>query len=657
MARSIPARLAAAGIVCLPGALTVYLAFNAGGFFAGTPGLLVMLLGLALVLQVTLADRPFDGLHEPVLVAAAGLGLFALWALLSFAWSDAPARAMIEFNRGLLYLFTVVLMALTVGSPARLAWVVRLLALAITAVLTVAVISRTLPEVWPTGANWVDDRLSYPITYWNATGLLAALGMVLCLHLASHEREPLAIRAAGAAALPVLGTALVLTYSRGAMAVAALALVGYALAARPRGLAAGLLATVPATGVAVVVAYSAEILGTTRFDLPAGVEEGREVALVVAACAIGAALVRLALVPLDRRLTRWEPGPVSPRRALAAGAVVVALGLAGALAAGLPGELSRQYDRFVSGDLVEGSESGQAARLTDVGNNGRLEEWELALDAFGRDSLIGNGAGTFALIWDRDRSEVFEVHDGHSLYLETLAELGLIGLVLLGVVLVTVLGGLAVRARGPDRPLYAAVAVVALAWALHAAIDWDWEMPVVTLPFWALAGAALGVSRAQATGWRPGRGARVAFSLGLVALCLAPGMMAISQWRLDDSVDAFRAGDCARSVDAALDSIRAVGVRPEPFQMLAFCDVRFGLEPLAVEMMEKAVDRDPDNWEMHYSLALVRGAARLDPRPAARRALALNPLGELPRQAVRRFRGSDPARWEVRARRSRLPLQ
>ena len=35
--------------------------------------------------------------------------------------------------------------------------------------------------------------------------------------------------------------------------------------------------------------------------------------------------------------------------------------------------------------------------------------------------------------------------------------------------------------------------------------------------------------------------------------------------------------------------------------------------------------RDPADWEYRYALALVRGAARRDPRPAAADALRLNP--------------------------------
>ncbi len=58
--------------------------------------------------------------------------------------------------------------------------------------------------------------------------------------------------------------------------------------------------------------------------------------------------------------------------------------------------------------------------------------------------------------------------------------------------------------------------------------------------------------------------------------------------------------------------------------------------------------------EYHYALALVRGAAREDPRPAAGEALRLNPTQPEAIEAVRAFRTKSQAAWERRAR--RLPL-
>ena len=77
-----------------------------------------------------------------------------------------------------------------------------------------------------------------------------------------------------------------------------------------------------------------------------------------------------------------------------------------------------------------------------------------------------------------------------------------------------------------------------------------------------------------------------------------------------------------------LDSLKAIPSRPQPFEVLGYCDARLGLDRLAVGAMEGGVDRDPENWELFYGLALVRADAGLDPRPAARQALRLVELLE-----------------------------
>ena len=82
------------------------------------------------------------------------------------------------------------------------------------------------------------------------------------------------------------------------------------------------------------------------------------------------------------------------------------------------------------------------------------------------------------------------------------------------------------------------------------------------------------------------------------------------------------------------------------------------MHELAIGAMRSGIDRDPENWELYYGLALVRANAGRDPRPAARQALRLNPHGALPRRAVRRFgTTSDPRKWKRRAQRARLPIR
>ena len=105
-----------------------------------------------------------------------------------------------------------------------------------------------------------------------------------------------------------------------------------------------------------------------------------------------------------------------------------------------------------------------------------------ALDA----PLHGLGSGAFAQLWALEQPIPRNAIDAHSLFLEALLELGVVGLV---VVLVTLALPLVVASRLSGR--WAAGATGAYtAFLVHAAVDWDWEMPVVTIAGLAC-GAAL----------------------------------------------------------------------------------------------------------------------------------------------------------------------
>ena len=77
--------------------------------------------------------------------------------------------------------------------------------------------------------------------------------------------------------------------------------------------------------------------------------------------------------------------------------------------------------------------------------------------------------------------------DAHSLYLETLAELGPIGLALLLAALIIPLLAL----RGGRDPLLATAAGAYVAFLVHTGVDWDWELPAVTLAGLACGSAML----------------------------------------------------------------------------------------------------------------------------------------------------------------------
>ena len=656
-----PGRIADAALLALPGALLAYTGFDAGGFFAGTQAALAVLLAIILVLRVTLATEPFAGASLALGLAAGALSLLAGWTLLSVGWSDAPARALLEADRVLLYILALLLFGSMAMTTERLMWMVRALALAAIVVCTTGLITRLLPELWPIAPNVGPTRLSYPVTYWNALGLVGALGVVLCLHLTCSEREPRWVRVAAAPAIPLLASTVYLTLSRGAMGAGAIAIVAYLLLGRPRGLLGGLLAAGPAAVLAVRACYRGAELVSTEPTSALAVAQGKQAASTVALCAIGAAAVRLLLLPPDSWLAARRP-----RRAVLAGAAAVAvIGLAAAVVTlDVPRLVDQQYKAFLRPGADYRYQSDPRQRIFNPTNNGRIDLWAAALKGYRAAPLRGQGAGTYQVIWFQHRPYNAQDYDAHSLYLELLSELGIPGLALAALALLTIMAGAARRIRGPDRAIFAAIFAAMLAWAVRAGADWDWEMPVVTLWVFAVGGATLATpvteaqkQRARAVGraLQPGPTLRLLLAVGCLILAVAPARVTVSQWQLNRSVRAFDRGDCAEAVDASLDSISAMGIRPEPFQILGWCDVRLGRTDLAMRAMGEAVKRDPRGWEYHYGLALVRGAARRDPLPAAREAARLNPLEPLTARAVKRFRTRNPRLWRRLALASRLP--
>jgi O-antigen ligase len=659
---STPDRLLGCLVALVPGGLAVYLGFNAGGFFPGSTAVAAIVLVAALVGAATLLRDPLAGLSLRLFIVVVAMAALCAWTLASALWSGSPARALLEFDRSLLYLLSLVAFAVLVRTERSMRWFVWGLATSSVVVCGAGFVTRTLPGLWQVAIDPVaEGRLSYPVSYWNALGLVAGIGILLCAAITTGRREPRPARVLGAAAIPLLATALYFTFSRGALLATAVGLIAFVLVGRPRALLCGLAAALPTTALAVGVSLHADRLSSAHPVGQAAIDQGRAVAVAVALSCACAAVVRALLLRFDERVRIR----VSTRVRRAAVATMAVLALAGVVALGASrgsAWLDHQRERLLGTGGIHHADQRQ--RLVDLGNNGRADAWRVAGEAFRSAPLTGKGAGTFENIWAQHRPSPFNVVDAHSLYVESLAELGLPGFLLIGVVVIGILAALARRCRGPDRALYAGLFAAALAWALHAGLDWDWEMPVVTLWVFAAAGAALASRRpSRAPARTPGRLPRVVAGLGLVLVAVTPALIAISQSRLDAGVAAFHRGDCNAANDQALRANSVLPARPEPFELLAYCDARAGLEPLALRMMDQAIDRDRDNWELRYGRAIVLGFAGRDPRPALAEARTLNPLEprlESARADVRRAADASPtalrAGWRRWARSARLPI-
>ena len=147
-----------------------------------------------------------------------------------------------------------------------------------------------------------------------------------------------------------------------------------------------------------------------------------------------------------------------------------------------------------------GSGGTTTSRLTSVSGNGRYQFWQSAVDANATDPVKGIGPGTYEYWWAEHGTLPGFIRNAHSLYLETLAELGIVGLALILVfVLTPLVAGTrrALRSTGDARARFAAATAACAAFAVAAGIDWAWQLAVIPAAFLLLAAATLGPSIAD----------------------------------------------------------------------------------------------------------------------------------------------------------------
>jgi hypothetical protein len=461
-------RAAAAVVLAGPTAL----AFFSGGFFdearlwAGIAACALLAAGAVLA---PLPRSPWAW------VGPVALGLLAGWTWLSAGWAPLEGAAIADAQRVALYAVALLAATLLLGAVPRA--VEPALALGALVVVGYGLAGRLLPGLVELEASRTGfGRLEQPLTYWNALGALAGIGFVLGTRVMGDPERPPWLRAALGAATVPLGLGVVLTFSRGTLLALAVGLAVLCLLvptrAQVRAAAFVLAATVAAAAAAVLLDGVRAVEGSLR------AREYQGAAMLVLLVALGSALARAA--------RREPPGGVLPRRwpaAMGGAAAVALVAVALAIAGAGPS----------TGTPAEGADP---ARLASAQSN-RYDYWRVALEAFGAHPLAGVGSGGFRVEWQRERTVVDPARDAHSLYLETAAELGLVGLLLLGTAIAGVVLG-AARARR-RRPAAAAGPIAALAlWAVHAGIDWDWEMPALTLVALALAGALAALSAEEA---------------------------------------------------------------------------------------------------------------------------------------------------------------
>jgi O-antigen ligase len=471
-----------AGAIALLGAPTA-LAFFSGGYFdepRAWAGLAVWLLvAIAVLSQPRAVPRTRNAW-----LALLGLALTMAWTLASMAWAPLAGPA---YHAGqLVALYTGALLAAIL--LLRTSWALRAVEPALVGGAAVVVgyglAGRLLPGVLHFAHSIsAHGRLEQPLTYWNAMGELAAMGLVLAVRVAGSADRPPIMRALAAASCAPLGMGLYLTFSRGALFACAAGLI-VLLAAAPRR--EQLESACVAVGAGTLAALAAAPFpGLTSVGGSLATREHEGLVALVALLAIGCVAATAQRVLARRRHT----APLAlPRSALAMALAAASAGLALVIVAGAASDAGRQI-------------STGAGRLVTLASN-RSDFWRVALRAFASEPLRGIGAGGWQVWWLRLRPFNGFARDAHSLPLQTAAELGLIGALLLGAFFAGV--ALAARSGHRTRPAIVAGPIAALVvYAAHAPLDWDWEMPAVTLIAIVLAGAVIALGEGVADNGPP----------------------------------------------------------------------------------------------------------------------------------------------------------
>jgi O-antigen ligase len=620
---------AALAAAALSFASVLYLALSDGGYDTVSRSQFGIAIWWIVLLAAAVGVLPIR--LPPVARIALGLLLgFTLWTGLSATWSESPELSTDSLGMVTTYLGVFVL-ALTLQGRSVARHAVGGAAAAVGLVGLLAVLSRLHPGWFPANAQLVffqsARRLSYPLNYWNGLAAFLAMGAPLLLSVAAGARR-VAAQALAAAAIPVLLLAMYLTISRGGAIALGVALVVYLLITHDRIAA---LATMLVTGAggAVLIAYAdRRPILRAAVDTPAATHAGdRMIPVIILACA-GVALLQAAIALAARHAhrSRWlEPS----RRAGTAriGAVVLAL-LIVAVAVRVPGRLEHAWHDFKKPGLSTTTGSSSLfGRLQSAAGNDRYQYWQAAAKADDTKPLTGIGAGAFVLWWDRhDHITGVSVVDAHSLYMQTLAETGIIGLILIAGFVLCLLGAGVWRAlRAPPHlrlPLAGATAGVA-AFATCAAYDWVWQLGAISTLALMLGAVSLAgrepelrsaggprrplrlLGRWDISARSLGLAGRAALAVTAVAALVAIALPLAEARDLQHSQAAVRRGD----LSAALGDARAA-LRVQPYAESAQLQVALVLEQAgalsaARTAAVEAVSDERANWQPWVILSRI----------------------------------------------------
>ncbi|HEX6699359.1 MAG TPA: O-antigen ligase family protein, partial [Gaiellaceae bacterium] len=580
-----------------------------------------------------LAQVPWPSLEPAGLALIGLLTAFVLWNGASIAWSIQPDRSWSYTNRGLVYL-AFACVGIFIGSlvPRAPRTAATALAVLLAGVLGWALLGKIVPSLFPDYGRLA--RLRSPIGYWNALALLGDTAIALGLWIA-RPRHPARVRVAGAVLIYAAVVAILLAYSRAGVLVAIVLVAGWLLFERDRLEALAALALGSSVG-ALVAGWAVTRPGIAD-DGQAYSTRVRDGAIFGVVLVLGLALVIWAALAL-LRYDSDNPLPAERRHELVRyavwGAAVLAVFAfaASTISAGGPSAWVHARVREFTTPV---SVTQTPHRVTSFSSNHRWTWWKESWDSFKEHPLAGTGAGSFALVHRPLRQTSLDVTtEPHDIPLQFLGETGIVGfLLLIGVAAAGVVGiHRALRRLEPeDASAGRALALGALAYALWALVDFDWDFVAVTGPLFLVLGLLAASGRPRRRVVAP---TRPLWAVGTVGIALAAVFSLVSPWlanrRVDTSIRLLERGKVPAAISAARDAHSLNPLALEPLLLWAGDEAVAGNLPEAKRLYRKAVKLQPHDAASWYEFGAFELEIDCYPDLAYRylnRAYSLDPFG------------------------------
>jgi hypothetical protein len=557
----------------------------------------LLLGGAALfALSVLTPGRP----ETPVRLRGAGvLAAFAALAALtalSIKWSRVPGDSWQEADRTLAYLAALAAgVALARLAPARWGAMLAGVTIAAAVICGWALLTKAFPAAFAPDEPYA--RLRPPFDYWNSVGLAAALGMPGMLWLGARRSGHAAVNALAWPGLALLLVCLMLAYSRGALLAAVLG-IGVWLCIVPLRLRSASLLLGVAAATAPVVAWAFAQDGLTLDSPPldlrvsAGHQLGALLLLLLTALLIaGIAVGFLGATRPPGAAARARASRVLIGALLAVPAVAVLM-LANA-PGGIDGQVSKAWKQATNPDAR--TPPNDPSRFTAT-SSVRSRYWREAAHVHGASPWLGSGADAYGTLRLRYRTNVLTVRHAHSYVMQTLADLGWVGLgvslLAAGAWLFAAIRALGLRRRDrglpwdAERVALAALSVVVVIFGIHSAIDWTWFVP------------ANAVAAMLCAGWVAGRGPlRERLGLG-------PPPAERSRARQRAPLAVAAVAIALVTCWGALQPVRASHAEAESFARLDRGEL-----PAAISIAQIAHQRDPLAVEPLFDLAAMEQAS------------------------------------------------